>query len=321
MKSVFGKNIIFSLFGESHSEFIGLTINGLPSGIKINYDFINSELKRRRPNGNNNTLRIEEDNYKFISGIFNDYTTGAPLTVIIPNDNYDSSTFEEGVCRPGQSDYASYMSCDGFNDYRSGGHLSGRLTAPIVIGGAICKSILAKFNIAIESNVEYKLEDKEDETSGGIILCKASGIKAGIGEPFFDSVESILSHLFFSIPSVKAIEFGLGKDFAFQYGSNCIDEMSINDGKVNFKHNYNGGINGGLTNGNTIVCHITFKPIASINKTVNTINIKTKENIKYINKGKNDKNILNRSLVITESMMAIGLLDLLYSYNGRNSLK
>ena len=321
MKSVFGNNIIYSIFGESHGDTMGITIHGLPSGLEIDYDFLKSELERRKPKSSLNTKRKEDDEFKIISGVFNGYTTGAPVTILIDNKDIDSSNFTKGVIRPGQSDYTSYISSDGYYDYRSGGHLSGRLTSLIVLAGAISKKILAKQGVEISASIEHKIKNKENDTTGGIVKVVAKNIKAGIGEPFFDSVESVLSHLFFSIPSVKAVEFGLGKEFAYLYGSECIDELEFASGKVNFKENYNGGINGGITNGCDIVSHITFKPISSIKKEVNTVNLETKENIKYINKGRNDSNILDRSLVIVESMMAIGLLELYFSYNGRNGIK
>ena len=320
MRSVFGNNLIISLFGESHSNYIGFTLHGLPSGIEIDDEFIKSELNRRRPSNKLNTSRIEEDNYNIISGVFEGFTTGSPLTVLIENKKQDSSSFEKGVCRPGQSDYTSFIASNGYNDYRSGGHLSGRLTVALVFLGAICKRILDKHNIKITSKILKKIEDKDNDTTGGLVEVKASGVIAGIGEPFFDSMESVLSHLFFSIPSVKAVEFGLGKEFANVYGSECLDEMEIKNGKVKFLNNYNGGINGGFTNGEEIVSTITFKPIASINKEVNTINILKQENIKYRNNGQNDANILNRSLVICEAMMAYGLLDEMISYLGRKNL-
>lgn len=310
MKSVFGTNIIYTLFGESHSDFMGITITGLPSGRKIDYELIKMLLERRRPSTINNTKRIENDEFSIISGIYNGYTTGAPLTALIKNVSFDSSKYFDGVCRPGQSDYTSFIKYNGFNDPRGGGHLSGRLTSLIVLAYGIIKPILDELNIVIASTIDY-INESASDTTGGIIKITAHGVKAGLGEPFFYSAESILSSLLFSIPSVKAVEFGLGKDFAYKTGSEVIDKLEYNDGIVSIPFNYNGGINGGITNGEDITAKVTFKPIATIQKEVDTINVKTKENIKYTNRGMHDKNILNRAMVIAEAMMAIGILEMI----------
>ena len=303
MKSVFGNNLVVSLFGESHSKYIGITLNGLPSGEKIDYDFIDSELSRRRPHKNNETKRIENDDYEIISGIFNSYTTGAPLTILIKNNDIDSSSYVEGVVRPGTSDYPNYVRSDGFNDYRGSGHSSGRLTAALVAGGAIVKKLLEAKDIKIAAIT--KSEDiKDNDTYGFTAIIKVSGLPIGVGEPFFDSVEAVLSHLLFSIPSVKGVSFG-DIDIATKKGSEVVDELRYEDGKIVIKANHNGGINGGLTNGNDLVINVSFKPISTLAIPVKTVNLKTKENVELNACGRHDKSIAGRAPVILENMVAI----------------
>ena len=317
MKSVFGSNLIISLFGESHGECVGATIHNLPAGIKIDYDFINSEIERRKPKNEFETKRREDDSYKFISGIYNGYTNGAPVTVLIPNEKFDSSCYDEGVIRPGTSDLPHYIRTEGFGDLNGSGHFSGRLTAPLVVIGAICKKILNNKNIKIESSLSSALEPKTNDTTGFSLKLTIKGLPIGIGEPFFDSMESVLAHLLFSIPSVKGVSFG-DDDIDKKYGSEVIDEIRYLDHKIKIMNNHNGGINGGLSNGNDCIINIKFKPISSIPTKQNTINIKTKENIEYIINGHHDLTIKNRCGVITENIIAIGILDLLTSFYNMN---
>lgn len=330
MKSVFGNNLIVSLFGESHEEYIGITIHGLNSKIKIDYDLIDNELRRRRPKNYFETDRCEVDEYKIISGVFNGYTTGSPLTVIVKNGDVDSKKYEEGVVRPSHADYPAYVRYDGYNDYRGGGHFSGRITVLIVILGAICKMILNTKGISISSEVikvgnincnnkeevcMYLDKIKENKDSvGGVIEGVIKGVNVGVGEPFFDSYESILSHLLFSIPSVKGVDFGKGVELSNMTGSIANDQLTIKDGKVNIQTNNNGGINGGLSNGNDIVCHCYFKPIPTIGILQETVNLKTMESIDRVFGGRHDACICFRAKVIVEAMLAYGTLDLLCSY-------
>ena len=310
MKSVFGSNLIISLFGESHGECVGATVHNLPAGIKIDDDFINEELKRRKPKTKYETKRHEDDNYQFISGVYNGYTNGAPLTVIIPNNSQDSSCYDEGIMRPGTSDLPHYLRTNGFGDLRGSGHFSGRLTAPLVVIGAICKKVLDSINVKIESSLIEAVEPKENDTMGFSLKVVIKGLDAGIGEPFFDSMESVLSHLLFSIPSVKGVSFG-DDDIDKKYGSDVLDEIKYVDENIKIMDNHNGGINGGMSNGNDVVINIKFKPISSVPIKQNTINIKTKENIEYVINGRHDATIKDRAGVIAEAMVAIGLLDLI----------
>lgn len=329
MKSVFGKNIILSIFGESHEEYLGLTIHGLKAGLKIDEDFINQELLRRRPSMACETKRVENDNYKIISGLFNGFTTGAPLTILVKNNNVNSNDYNIGDIRPGQSDYPAFVRSHGYNDYRGGGHFSGRLTVLIVIAGAIFKQILLTKNITISSEIASiggktnkdeidelltKLQNNGDTCGFSLKVC-VKGLEAGIGEPFFDSIESILSHLLFSIPSVKGVSFG-DSDLHNKLGSEVIDELHYENNEVMIRNNHNGGINGGLSNGNDIICNVTFKPISTLFQSIDTINVVDKVNKNITFNGRHDSMIAYRSGVIAESMIAIGLIDLLASFYG-----
>ena len=320
MDSTFGNNLIVSLFGESHGEYIGLTCSGLISGVKIDIDDIKQELSRRRPSSSIESKRVENDEFEIISGVYNGYTTGAPLTILIKNNDASSNNYVNGVMRPGTSDYPSYVRSNGFADFRGSGHFSGRLTAPLVALGAILKKILLKKNIIIKSEVLSSSEINDNDTYGFTSTVTVSGMPVGVGEPFFDSVESVLSHLLFAIPSVKGVSFG-DIDIANKKGSDVKDELAIINNEIKVTSNHNGGINGGLTNGNDIVVNVAFKPIPSVKGAQKTINIIKNENIEYINNNRSDQSIKDRSLVITEAMVAIGLVDLLISYYGSNGLK
>ena len=235
------------------------------------------------------------------------------------NSDVDSSHYQKGVIRPGSSDYPSYVRSDGFNDYRGSGHFSGRLTAPLVGAGSIVKKILEDKGIHISSSVaDYALDTKD--TYGFITKIVVKGMPVGVGEPFFDNMESVLAHLLFAIPSVKGVSFG-DDDIYLHKGSEVIDELRVEDGSVVIKNNHNGGINGGLSNGNDLIINVKFKPISSLIKDVNTINIKTMENITITANDRNDLSIANRAPVIVESMVSFGLMDLLISFYGSNELK
>lgn len=351
----FGNNLRITIFGESHKEAMGICLDGIPCGVKINRDYIDNELNKRRPSCND-TKRVEKDNYKIISGVLNDVTTGSPISIIIANNDVDSSQYEKNkyIFRPSHSDYPYYVKFNGFNDYRGGGASSGRLTVLLVIAGAICKNILEQKGIYIKShikkidciedssfsninsfneenyfidfdndvydNIVNKTKDMHDSI-GGIIETGISGLIIGVGEPYFNSLESVISHMLFSIGSIKGVEFGDGFDFANKVGSNSIDEMEYIDGVVNYKANHNGGILGGVSNGNDVLIKSVVKPIASINKEVCTIDYNSKENITYINNGRNDTCILRRIMPVINNAIAICLFDLLISYKGKDYFK
>ncbi len=353
MKSYIGNNIVFSLFGESHSDIMGITINGLPSGIKIDKSFIKEELKRRKPLKEISNARIEDDEFEIISGLFEDFTTSFPLTITIKNKNYNSSNYEKGLIRPSHADLPAYIRTNGCNDYRGGGHFSGRLTALLVVAGAICKEVLkikypdikigshlysigSIFDEDINENNKNKLytnakmldEEKYSEaiktiitnkekkdSLGGVVEGVVEGMPTGVGEPFFDSLEAVISHYLFSIPGVKGVIFGDGLEMAYLNGSKVNDMLKYENSKVIFLSNHNGGINGGLSNGEMIRVKTYFKPTPTIGLKQNTINVITKENITYEFKGNHDTCYAVRCDVIVESVIAMAILDLLISYS------
>ena len=352
MSSSAGKNIKITLFGESHGPMIGITIEGLKSGIKLDLDYITKELEKRKSVGNISTPRKEKDQFEIVSGFFNGYTTGTPLTVIVKNENTHSSDYKPNLLRPGHADYTAFLKYNGYQDYRGGGHFSGRLTVGIVMAGEICKQILEQKGILIGSHIKQihnivdvdfavnkqYLSEQIDEMNkssfavltstikeemincienarmnedsvGGIIESVVLNIEGGIGEPFFDSIESILSSLIFSVPGVKGIEFGKGFEFASLYGSEANYEFVYENG-IKTVSNNNGGINGGISNGMPIIIKTCIKPTPSISKEQNTVDLLKNENTIIKVKGRHDPCIVHRARVVVDSMIAIGILDL-----------
>ena len=348
--NTFGKNIRISLFGESHGNCIGITIDGLPSGITLDEDLIKTNLKKRHGLKQISTKRNEQDKYKIISGYFQNKTTGAPLTFIIENNDIDSSSYAEGVIRPNHSDYPYYVKYNGNNDYRGGGHSSGRLTPLLVIAGSICEQILMKENIFVYShlsqvgniksaeindadklylinnfnedqfmiehekesevlNYVQKLMDNNDSASSKLeTLIK--GLPVGLGEPFFDSFESILAHLLFSIPGLKSVSFG-DDDLIYKTGLEQTDEIKYKNDDVEVLTNHQGGINGGISNGSIVKFSTTFKAPASTAAPKNSINILNKENIKVQTYGRHDPIIGIKALQVVTSATYIVCLDML----------
>ena len=355
MSGMWGNNIKISIFGESHGNAIGITIDGVPPGVHINMEEISVEMGRRAPGKSKlSTQRKEEDIPEILSGYFEGKTTGTPICAIIRNSNSKSKDYSKikNVMRPGHADYTGRIKYDGFNDYRGGGHFSGRITAPLVFAGAICKQILSTKGISvaahvnsignikddsfldvalseelinsfknkelslINKNLEQLMRDeilkakKEMDSIGGTIECAVLGVKPGIGSPFFDSIESTLSHLIFSVPAVKGIEFGRGFDISKMRGSKANDEYYIDDNKIKTKTNNNGGILGGISNGMPIIFNVAIKPTPSIYKEQKTINIDTKEETILAIEGRHDPCIVQRVLPVIEAVTAIGILDL-----------
>ena len=356
MSCVWGNKIKLSIFGESHGKAIGINIDGLPSGIELNMDFIKKEMERRAPGKSElSTTRKEEDSFEILSGYFNGRTCGTPLCALIYNTDQHSRDYEEtkNLMRPSHGDYTGFIKYNGFNDYRGGGHFSGRITAPLVFAGAVCRQILEAHNIVIGSHIKSigKIQDdyfdmtgisskflkslntsnfpvldrkveqdmkdviinerNEKDSVGGIIETAAINLPAGLGEPFFDSVESTLSHLLFSIPGVKGVEFGAGFKITEMKGSAANDEYYIDGDKVKTFSNNNGGINGGITNGMPLILRVGIKPTPSIGKAQKTVDISKKENTIIEIKGRHDPCIVQRALPVIEAVTAIGILDLL----------
>ena len=360
MSNSIGKSIVLTLFGESHGPYIGVVLDGLTAGIKINEEFINSQLAKRRPSGNIETARVEKDKYEIISGVFNGYTTGAPLCIIIPNENTKSSDYDKtyGIARPSHADYVAHMKYNGFEDYRGGGHFSGRLTAAIVAAGAICLDVLKKKDITIGthilrcgnvhdtpftnvkeeieivnnrmfpviSDVEEKMADeifkaKMDEDSiGGIIQTAINNLPVGLGEPWFDSFEGVISNAMFSIGGIKGVEFGAGFGFADLVGSTANDAFEYKNGKVITTSNNNGGINGGITNGMPVIFNAAVKPTPSISKQQQSINFIKQEDSCLELVGRHDPAIIRRICIVVTSLVAIVVCDQLVQRYGQDYL-
>ena len=355
MGAVFGRKVTVSILGESHGVGIGCVLSGLPAGIKIDLDYINQQMQRRAPGKSQlATARHEADEPEIISGVFNGYTTGAPLTMFIKNNTHHSKDYSilDSLVRPGHADYGAKIKYNGFSDYRGGGHFSGRLTAPLVFAGAIAKLVLQEKNIKIGAHIKsvglistkrtcldnigvlelleiqkkpfpvldnecsLKMQDiimqakQEGDSVGGTVECAIYNVPPGMGENFFDSLESQLSSMLFSIPAVKALEFGLGFGITELYGSQSNDQPYYDgDGNVAFRTNNNGGIVGGISNGAPIVFRVGIKPTPSIYKAQNTINIKTKENTNIAIEGRHDPCIVPRAVPVVEAVAAWVMLD------------
>lgn len=333
MSSISLKNLNFTVFGESHGKGIGAVLTGFPAGIKIDYDAIRKDMDRRKPGKDKlSTPRKEADDFEFVSGVFDGTTTGAPICVMIKNTTQHSSDYDKlkNIPRPSHADYAAYIKYDGYNDIRGGGHFSGRLTAPIVCIGSLCKQYLAKFNITVNASVhsigglinnvtEYVSEDiqklitekaNEGDSVGGKVVCSATGVPAGIGGPLFDGIEGKLAQMLYGIPAVKAVEFGLGEEFSNSVGSEVNDQYRIDNGNIVTTSNNNGGITGGITNGNQIDVKVTFKPTPSIFKMQQSVDLQNLTNCDLQIQGRHDPCIVIRAVPVVECVMAIGIMDM-----------
>ncbi|MDR0935497.1 MAG: chorismate synthase [Oscillospiraceae bacterium] len=323
MNSTHGTNFRVSIFGESHGESIGVVIDGLPPGFALDTGFIKSELARRAPgNSPNATARREADDFTLMSGVFNGLTTGAPLMALCRNTDTRSHDYEPNFPRPGHADYVANLKYKGANDYRGGGHFSGRLTAPLVFAGAIAKQLLKeRYQIGIEAKIvsihgeteninEVIRQAKErGDSVGGVINCTALNIPPGWGDPIFHSLESEIAAMMFSIPAVKGIEFGEGFKFADKYGSEVSDGLTYENGKVKYLANNNGGINGGISNGNTLTFNVAFKPTPTISVPQQTINLKTGDTVTHSFTGRHDPCIVPRAVPVVEAVLAITLAE------------
>ena len=349
MKNTFGQSVCATVFGESHGEAVGVVIDGLAPGIDVDLEFIRSQLSKRRPSGKTDTPRVENDKFQILSGVFNGKTTGTPITVVIPNENVKSGDYNYGVARPSHADYTAHMKYHGYEDYRGGGHFSGRVTAGLVAGGAIAISALKRLGINIGTHIlecggasdrtfehvkndileiqgkEFcVLSDCQDamtekivearakgDSVGGVVETAITGMPAGVGEPWFDSVEGLLSHALFSIGGIKGVEFGAGFGFARMYGSQANDSFVKNENGIATETNNNGGINGGITNGMPIVFRCAVKPTPSIGKVQKTVNFITDESTELEIKGRHDPAIIRRICPVVDSVCALALCDML----------
>ena len=316
----FGRIFRIHIFGESHGECVGVTIDGCPAGLSLSADDFKTDIERRKGGSKGTTPRKEEDAPQLKTGVFNGKTTGAPLTILFDNSNTRSRDYEKqrAIPRPGHADFVAGKKFGGFEDFRGSGHFSGRLTLCLVAAGIVAKKILGNIKIEStileiggESDIDKGLQKAIDakDSVGGIIECKASGLPIGLGEPFFDSTESLISHLVFAIPAVKGIEFGSGFTAAKMFGSLHNDAIMDNEGKTNTNHA--GGIVGGLTNGNELVFLIAIKPTSSTPMTQQSLNQETNEMEIFSVKGRHDLCIALRVPVVLEAVTAIVLADLM----------
>jgi chorismate synthase len=309
---------------------VGVTIDGCPPGLTLDVQDFLPDLNKRKSGTVGTTPRAEKDLPDIISGVYQGKTTGAPITVLFENQNIQSkdySQFEE-IPRPGHADFVAMKKFDDFNDKRGGGHFSGRITIGLVAAGVLAKKIITPIKINAELTEAGGSEDMEQavqkaiksgDSIGGIVQCVASNMPVGLGEPFFNSAESVISHLAFSVPAIKGIEFGAGFKAARMTGSEHNDWIIDPDGKT--ETNNSGGINGGITNGNDLVFRIVVKPTSSISQVQKTVNVRTgkHENLKI--EGRHDTCIALRMPVIIEAITAIALSDLLLVDRAKKKLK
>ena len=309
-----------SIFGESHGKLVGVTLDGCPAGIPLKEEDFLPDLKRRQPGAAGTTPRIEKDLPNIVSGCFNGHTTGAPITIVFENQNTQSKDYDhlKKQPRPGHADWVAMQKFGGFNDHRGGGHFSGRLTLGLVAAGVVAKKIVEPLNISAElieaggmSDIEKAVDIavQDDESIGGIVECIASPMPVGIGEPFFDSLESKIAQLVFAIPATKGVEFGSGFPAAKMKGSEHNDNILSVDGVT--ETNHAGGINGGISNGNELVFRVAVKPTSSTGKSQNTLNLESGKIEELKIGGRHDKCIALRVPVVVESIAAIAIADLM----------
>ena len=317
--NTFGRIFRVSIFGESHGAQVGVVIDGCPEGIALTDSDFTADLQRRKSGAKGTTPRIEADEPEIVSGVFDGHTTGTPITILFKNANTHSSDYSNLVAqpRPGHADFTGRCKYNGFNDYRGGGHFSARNTVAIVAAGVVAKKVLDGVSIKstivevggqadIETAVAKAME--QNDSVGGIVDCRVNGLPVGLGEPFWDSVESLISHAVFAIPAVKGIEFGSGFAAAKMVGSQHND--AIIDERGTTATNNAGGINGGITNGNELYFRLAVKPTASIAREQMTYNFETHKVEPLIVKGRHDACIALRVPPIVEAMTAIVLADL-----------
>ena len=354
MSSTYGQCLKLSVFGQSHGEGIGVTLDGFPAGMTIDMDRLLAEMARRAPGQSAlTTARREADAPEFVSGVMNGRTTGQPICILIRNTNQRSRDYGDGVdlVRPGHADYTGHVRYFGFEDWRGGGSFSGRLTAPVVAAGALCSQWLEQQGIRISCHIQqlggvkdasFLQADPNGDYSymkqmhlpvltegldaqmeaeamaarnagdsiGGVIECMITGLPAGLGTPFFDSVESSLSHLLFSVPAVKGVEFGEGFGFAALRGSQANDAFRMAEGKIVTETNHSGGVNGGITNGMPVIFRCAVRPTPSIAQRQRTVSLKTGEDAVLEIHGRHDPCILPRAVPVIEAMAAIAIVDM-----------
>ncbi len=360
MKNTIGNSLTVTIFGESHGKAIGAVIDGIASGIAVDEGFIANQLSRRRPKNNLSTPRQEADNFEILSGVFGGYTTGTPICITIPNADTHSSDYGEmqNKMRPSHADYSALCRYKGFEDYRGGGHFSGRITAALVAAAAIVLPALKSKGIhigtkikniagvsdldftcnqdiidifkkdfpvlddAVAKAMQQKILDAKSkgDSVGGVLQTAVIGLPAGVGEPWFDTLEGLISHAVFSVPAVKGIEFGLGFGFADKRASEANDQMYISNGEVKCYSNNNGGIIGGISNGMPIMFNTVIKPTPTIGKEQKTVDMSTMTDTTLAARGRHDPCIVHRAAVVIESVTALVLADALSAKFGTDWL-
>jgi len=325
--NTFGRIFRVSMLGESHGECVGALLDGVPAGLALSEKDFAQDLERRKSGARGTTARKEDDLVLIKSGVLDGKTTGAPVLILFKNKDADPSSYEKlkDTPRPGHADLVARQKFGGFNDYRGGGHFSGRLTVALVAAGVVAKMMVAPVVVAADvteiagktkkgdgrMEMEKAVENamKDGDSVGGVVECRVSGLPPGLGEPFFDSAESAISHAAFSIPAVKGIEFGAGFACSRMRGSACNDAILDSSGKT--ATNNCGGINGGITNGNELVFRVAVKPTASIKKEGASVDLKTGNRMQMTVDGRHDACIALRVPVVLEAVAAIVLADLM----------
>lgn len=315
----FGRLFRVQIFGESHGECVGITIDGCPPGMALSPEDMLPDLERRKGGQQKGTTPRKEDDFpKIMSGVFEGKTTGFPITILFDNKNIRSEDYQKqrSIPRPGHADWVAHQKFHGFEDYRGGGHFSARLTTGLVAAGAIAKKLLPTISINAwvseiggETDAEKGLQKAIDakDSVGGIIECRVTGMPVGLGEPYFDSVESVLAHMLFSIPAVKGVEFGAGFKAATMFGSEHNDAIEDKTGRT--RTNHAGGIVGGISNGNDLVFRLAIKPTASTPKEQQSLNWDTDQVENFSVKGRHDLCVALRAPVIVEAVTALVLVD------------
>lgn len=358
MKNSFGNAINVTVFGESHGAGIGVLIDGISPGIRIDGDFIAHQLTLRRPSGKISTARREPDDYVIQSGVFNGYTTGAPLCIFIPNTDARSRDYTPELPRPSHADFTAHEKYRGFEDYRGGGHFSGRVTAGLVAAGAIVIPALREKGIYIGTYIkqigQFMLGDVEHDREtllaiansdhgviddysigmmrdiiesaasvgdsvGGVLETAVIGLPAGLGEPWFDGVESQIARAVFGIPAVKGVAFG-ADGIASLRGSRANDQFALKEGKIVTETNNSGGVQGGITNGMPVVFRTTVKATPSISKPQRTVNLSALEETELSIKGRHDPCIVHRARIVVDSVAALVVADMLVQRYGSDAL-
>ncbi|MBO4570624.1 MAG: chorismate synthase [Bacteroidales bacterium] len=336
MRNSIGTSVILTLFGESHGEAVGAVLDGLAPGMPVDEGYIALLLSKRRPAGAADTARREPDAFRIVSGVFNGMTTGAPLCILIPNTDVRSEDYaaNAGLPRPSHADFTAHVKYDGFEDWRGGGHFSGRLTAAITAAGAILLNALERKGIDICSKVvecaglkdessfeEAVLKAKADGDSvGGIVRTEITGLEAGLGEPWFDSLEGALARAVFALGGVKGIEFGGGFALARMRGSQANDQFCVADGRIGTETNYSGGINGGISNGMPVVFNTAVKPTPSISLPQKSVNLETGAEATLEITGRHDPAIVRRISPVITAVTALVISDMLALRHGTDYL-